>query len=405
MNENFYKEFISFKSIFYFCSLPLRLDSYKGCSFGCLYCFSQKVNNRKAGFFTNIIPADPRKLKIRFENLVNNKRISSSVINSCLIRKIPIHFGSVSDPFQPHEEKYRVTQELLKILLEFNYPTVISTKSKLIIEKPYIDLIKKFPVVVQISFSTFENELSRKLEPNAPSPKERLNTLDFLAKNGFSTVARIQPFLYLNCKNLEEDIHTLYKSGVKHIIFEHLRIPTNSPLNIREQLWKNIGINYLNEYKKAGMKISRINYELNVEMKIQTVLLAKKICHHYGISFGSGDNDLHHFSDSFCCCGLKNCTGFENLYDGHLNSIAHDAILTGKIDISIIKNKWQPEGSIREFLNSDCRREKLITVKDYLESRIGNNKISNSLSNFYGIEFDPEKGYYIDKGTIEKNIF
>ena len=108
-----YKKFISFKSIFYFCSLPLRLDSYRGCTIGCHYCFSKSINNRKEKF-NKVIPANPNKFGRYFLQSPNEKRIG--IVKQCVDRRIPFHFGCVSDPFQPAEKKYKITYEMLKII-------------------------------------------------------------------------------------------------------------------------------------------------------------------------------------------------------------------------------------------------------------------------------------------------
>jgi DNA repair photolyase len=393
-NLSFYKEFISFKSIFYFCSLPLRLDSYKGCGFGCLYCFSQNLNYRNENFFNTAIPANP----LLFSKRMRRTQIEGNdvgVINSCLLNRIPIHLGSVSDPFQPAEKKYRISFELLKILADYSYPTVISTKSTLLWNKEYLDLLKKFPVSIQISLSTYDNVLAKKIEPNAPSPEDRLLCLRILGEKGFYTVVRLQPYLLNHSTDIEDLLIKLSKNMVKHVVLEHLRIPTTSTLKTRNLLWENLGENYLELYKQLGITRSRINYELSSEIKIETVKKVRKICHSLGMTFGSGDNDLHHLSDSFCCCGLACKSGFTNFYDGHLGYIAHKAFQTGKINVSEIEKKWQPKGSIREFINSECRNDGNSTIKDYLSDRVSNNKRSNSLDSFFGIEYDSLNGYYI----------
>ncbi len=397
----FYKEFISFKSIFYFCSVPIRLDSYKGCSFGCLYCFSRTLNNRQTDFFNSVISAKTSLFQRRMKK-TQIQKYDSGVINSCLVKRVPIHFGSVSDPFQPIERKLRISHSMLKILADYSYPTIISTKSTLICEDDYLDLLKNIPVSIQISFSTFDNDLARKLEPNVPSPDERLQCLNYLAENGFYTVARLQPYLVNHSGDLERIVRTLYENKVKHLVVEHLRIPTNSTLQSRDVLWKNIGENYLRLYREIGIKKTRINFELLTEYKLQNTLNFKNLCHSFGITFGSGDNDLHHLSDSYCCCGIPNVEGFENFYKGHLGYIAYKAIREGKIDVSSLCNCWQPTGSIREFINSDCRLSANTKIYDYLFDRVSNNKRSNSLDSFYGFVFDQDKGYHIDERKRKK---
>ncbi|MFC1552257.1 radical SAM protein, partial [Candidatus Latescibacterota bacterium] len=252
-----YNKFFGFKSIFYFCSLPLRLDSYKGCTFGCLYCFSQSLNNRKEGFHKEVIPANYKKFSKFMESALLQES-GNGLLKSCVRKKIPIHFGCVSDPLQPYESKKKTTLHLLNILNDFKYPFIFCTKSDLIKKKEYLDIIKKSDVSVQISFSTLDDRLGKLLEPNAPSPTERLNILKILAENNIRTVARIQPFIYPKENIKYSTFKKFSEAGVKHIVLEHLRIPTNSRIKTRKKLWSALEMDILDEYKKLGVKFSRV---------------------------------------------------------------------------------------------------------------------------------------------------
>ena len=64
---------------------------------------------------------------------------------------IPLHWGGMSDPFQPVEKKERRSLEALKVLAETKYPFVVSTKNALIADEPYLELIKQSNCVVQFS--------------------------------------------------------------------------------------------------------------------------------------------------------------------------------------------------------------------------------------------------------------
>jgi len=310
----------------------------------------------------------------------------NSPVRSCLERHIPLHFGCISDPFQPVEIKYRVTLEFLRIIREFNYPCVISTKSDLITDPIYLDIITGIPLSVQISFSTLNDELANIIEPYTPPPSKRLLVLKQLAQNRLYTVGRLQPFLFPREKLLPETFEKLASVGVKHIVLEHLRIPTNSKIRTREELWHGLGMNMIDNYKKMGMKYSRVNYELNSEQKLNNVLKAKEFANKYGMSFGSGDNDFHHISDNLCCCGIPK-EGFQNIYDGHLGYGAFQGRASGKISYEYINKAWQPKGSIKEYINSDCRINGQKSVTEFLMYKLSRPQSSNSPLCFYGLEW------------------
>lgn len=323
-----YDKYMSFKSIFYFCSLPVRLDSYLGCTHGCLYCFSQRLNNRAKGFHRKSIPADPDRFD-RYMTTLHSKHHKNGLVRSCLKHKVPLHFGCVSDPFPQIERERKVTFRFLEVLSKLNYPFVICTKSTLVAQEPYLSLLAHTPCSVQISFSSFDDNLARKLEPNAPSSSARLRAIKKLSGKGIFTVARLQPFLYPLETIQPHTIRIVANAGVKHLVLEHLRIPTNSSKIARNRLWKATGIDFVQTYRQLGIKHSRVSYELSSDIKLENILFCRGEVHKQGMSFGSGDNDFHHVSDTPCCCGLPDQPEFQNIYKGHLGIGACQAMKTG----------------------------------------------------------------------------
>jgi len=393
-----YKEFVGIKSLFFFCSLPLRLDTYKGCPFGCRYCFSQQLNNRDSQTFDKPIPANPAEIENWFLRATTRQGTAGPVV-SCVQRRVPFHIGCLSDPLQPLERSVGVTHKIIMLLQREQYPFVICTKSAMIAEDAYLELCTDAPCSVQISFSTFNNDLAAIIEPGAPSPNTRIRVLERLSTQGIYTVARIQPFLYPIERLCETDIRRLADAGVKHLVLEHLRIPTNSSKRTRNYLWEALGMDIISKYKRLGLKKSRISFELASEAKLENVILARDIAHRYGMTFGSGDNDFHHFSDSFNCCGTPHTPHFANQYSGHLGRAAWVACHTGALDFSYIDHEWHPNGSVREYLNSDCRIAGPNTVKDLLHDRIDNPYKSNSPTSFFGVRLEAS-GYYNFKLNI-----
>lgn len=108
------------------CNLPVRFDTYVGCSHGCRYCFVQ----RKNGALEEVKKGDDvRSLK----TFIEGKRTGEC---AAFDWNIPIHWGGMSDPFQPIEKKEGRSLECLKLFAETQYPFVVSTKGKLICTPP-----------------------------------------------------------------------------------------------------------------------------------------------------------------------------------------------------------------------------------------------------------------------------
>ncbi|GEM_PF-4859365 len=393
--DRFYTEYIGVKSLFYFCSLPIRLDSYRGCSHGCLYCFSQSLNNRTGNFNKDILPANPKGLAGIFHKVSIEKNWKDPV-SSSIKHGVPIHFGCTSDPMQHLEKHEKVTLSMMKILRDYQYPYVMCTKSHEIAINDYKDLIAESKCYVQMSFSSFSNKIANRVEPHVSSPIQRVKALEKLSKMGVYTVARIQPYLFPLEIVDDKIIKPLANAGVKHVVLEHLRIPTNSTIIQRNMLWEALGFDLLDYYKKNGMKISRINYELDSLIKLQSLIQVRSLAHQNRMSFSSGDNEFHHFSDTLNCCGIPPHSEFNNYYKGHLGYGAFKAIRDGKVSFSYIDDVWHPNGSIGEYLNSHCRLKSSTTIKHYLKSRIDNPQLSNSPTSFFGIDTDDGSNYFLN---------
>src|SRR5271157_3956286 len=143
---------LSLTSQFYFCGLPLRLDSYRGCGFQCSFCFARFRGGNAPQ--PNVIPANPGTLRRTLQGAFRETR-PLGLIGQFLRRRVPVHFGGMSDPFQHAERTFQVTRKYLEVLRDFQYPTVISTRSPMAAADPYLGLLTEMKsVVVQFSFTS-----------------------------------------------------------------------------------------------------------------------------------------------------------------------------------------------------------------------------------------------------------
>ena len=116
--------------------------------------------------------ADPTKIITRFKNALTNEN-QDSIISQYIRRKMPVHFGGMSDPFQPIEREFNVTFKVLKYLCSIQYPIIISTKSTLIGHPKYLDVLNSNPnMIVQFSLSTTSDSKSEIAEPSSTKPSE-----------------------------------------------------------------------------------------------------------------------------------------------------------------------------------------------------------------------------------------
>src|SRR3954462_10539112 len=94
---------LALTSQFFFCGVPLRLDSYRGCGFQCGFCFAR--SRMGLGVVEQIRPGSPDYLagKLR-RSLYSDEPLG--LVGQFLRKRTPIHFGGMSDPFQPAEKTY-----------------------------------------------------------------------------------------------------------------------------------------------------------------------------------------------------------------------------------------------------------------------------------------------------------
>ncbi len=153
------------------------INPYVGCPHGCKYCyasFMKRFTGHKEDWGTFI---DIKKCK---------KKIDLNKIS-----KKAVFLSSVTDCYNPLEEKYGLTRNILEQLIESDCYLSISTKSKLILRD--MDLLKQIKnLTVCMSINTLDENFRQDMD-NASSIKERLGTLKKLHENGIKTVLFMSP--------------------------------------------------------------------------------------------------------------------------------------------------------------------------------------------------------------------
>lgn len=372
-NRKAYSYSIAWTSQFYFCSLPLRLDSYKSCNFGCRYCF---VSHRGGHFrLDHQVTADVARFKRYLEQSLKLNTEAMSAIAECLQHRLPMHFGGMSDPFRQGELEERISYHLLVALCELGYPTVISTKSNLPAIEPYLSILKSMKnIAVQFSFSTLDDDLASKTEPYATMPSARLQAMHSLSEAGLWVGCRLQPFVPSISGPIPYVISKLAEVGTRHVTIEHLKLGLFNELRVLHELQKHYGTSFCNIYNLNNLKLKGTEYELLPRDKIGTLVWLAEETKKYGLTLGIGDNDFHDLGDSPNCCGVGELPGFENYFRHNITN----AIWKGRNDsfttLASISNEWAPTHSVRRYMNSKCRdikntEYKCYTVHDYLRQK------------------------------------
>jgi DNA repair photolyase len=113
------------------CDLPIRFDTYSGCSHACDYCFANAKKSIKDISVFETVES--------LSKFIEGKRNIETIWCDW---EIPLHIGGMSDPFQPCESHFKVTYNCLLLLKETQYPFVISSKGRLFWDDVYLEILK-----------------------------------------------------------------------------------------------------------------------------------------------------------------------------------------------------------------------------------------------------------------------
>jgi DNA repair photolyase len=175
------------------CLYSFEIDTYgRGCAFNCGYCYA-KAQLTVHGYWNNPIPVpmDLNEIRKTFYTVFETDR--KHKYREIFQKRIPLRIGSMSDSFMPMDKKYRVTLELLRLLKFYNYPYIVFTRSDLVSHEEYLELIDPTLASVQMSISSINDEMAKKLEPGAPSSTRRLLAVQQLTEAGVWTTVRLNP--------------------------------------------------------------------------------------------------------------------------------------------------------------------------------------------------------------------
>lgn len=257
------------------CDLPIRFDTYFGCTHQCKYCFAVKKNYKMKDVQKN----ETHKRLIDF---IKGKRDGYTAWCDW---DIPIHWGGMSDPFQPIEKKMRESYKCLEVFKETQYPFVVSTKGKLIATDEYLDLIKQCNCVIQISLVCPEFDI---IELGAPKFVERLDIIKKISPHKRVNV-RVQPYMIEYHDSIIKSLEKFAEAGAYGIIVEGFKFK---------------------KAKKGTVKVGGDSVYPVAALKPKFAQL-KENAHKLGMKFYSGENRLRSMGDDLCCCGIDGLKGFK----------------------------------------------------------------------------------------------
>ncbi|MEJ2175569.1 MAG: PA0069 family radical SAM protein [bacterium] len=214
----------------------LSVNPYRGCEHGCIYCYA-----RPAHAYLELSPG------LDFESRLFAKVNAAEVLRAEIGRRgyvcSPISIGANTDCYQPAERRYGITRKLIEVLAECGHPLTMVTKSALV--ERDLDLLGPMGranlAKVFVTVTTLERRLARRLEPRAPAPQRRLDTIRALAAAGVPVGVMMAPVIpALNDTAIEESLAAAAEAGATMAGYQMLRLPNELKELFREWLAKHV---------------------------------------------------------------------------------------------------------------------------------------------------------------------
>lgn len=248
------------------------MNLYRGCTHGCIYCDSRSNCYHMTHIFEDI---EVKENAIELlEKSLKSKR-----------KKCMIGTGSMTDPYIPLELEIKNIRKSLLLALENGFGFTVITKSNLILRD--LDLLKeinsKTKCVVQITLTTYDEDLCKKIEPNACSTKERFNVLMKLHEAGIPTVVwlcPILPFINDTKQNISGILEYCIKAGVYGVICFGMGLTLRN--GSREYFYHNLD-NIFPHLKEKYKKTYGNQYYLNSQHNRELMEFFHEKCAQHGI--------------------------------------------------------------------------------------------------------------------------
>lgn len=248
------------------------MNLYRGCTHGCIYCDSRS----KCYGFTH-----------KFED-IEVKQNAPQLLERALSskrRKCMIGTGAMCDPYMHCEEELELTRRCIALIEQYGFGLAIQTKSDRILRD--LELLKRIQekgkCVVQMTMTTYDEDLCRILEPRVCTTKRRFEVLEILRDNGIPTVVwmtPILPFINDTKENIEGLLDYCVRAGVYGIITFGMGVTLRE--GDREYFYQKLDEHFPGMKSKYHRKYGYA-YEIASDQNRELMSILRKTCAQYGI--------------------------------------------------------------------------------------------------------------------------
>lgn len=242
------------------------LNPYKGCRHACSYCYARAYHA-----YLNL-PASSFETQLFVK--MNLAQVLRGELRRPSWRGEHVAIGTATDPYQPLEGQYRITRQCLEEMAEVDNPGSVTTKASLVRRDIDIlsELARRAGFAVNMSLISLDRDLLHKLEPGAPTPASRLETIDRLSAAGIPVsvfLAPVLPGITDQPDSLSAVVRAAAQHGASDVWTGALRLPAGA----REHFLDVVG-EYFPDLKPrleqlyAGRPTLPTSYQMRIEGQV-----------------------------------------------------------------------------------------------------------------------------------------
>jgi DNA repair photolyase len=226
--------------------LEYSLNPYRGCQHNCCYCYVPnvlKIERKNWGSFVDV----KKNIPVVLSNELKNKKQGI------------VGISTVTDPYQPIEDKYNLTKYCLEQLIIHDFPVNIQTKSDLVTRD--INIISKFnDIEVMFSIGTINDSERKILEPFSSPIQKRLEAMKKISDTGIKTSVFFGPiYPTIKKEDLTDILNTFVEFGAKEIMVDKFNLKPGILEVLEKKIPENINkIKNTYFFKEIYEEINRI---------------------------------------------------------------------------------------------------------------------------------------------------
>ncbi|MBK5190923.1 MAG: radical SAM protein [Methanosarcinales archaeon] len=254
----------------------LLINPYNGCSHNCLFCYSHALG----GYFKIF---REKGIVTVFKDFAAKvaKQLDGLTVASCG------YLSPVTDPFQEINEKYELSEQILRALVDRNVPVQFTTKGR--ISEKALKLIKKQEHSFgEVSILTLDEDKRRQLMAGGASTDELVRNIERLANEDKFAVCRIDPiipFVTDKQEDLEALVQKVVDAGAGHIITSCMDVPLVMKYELYEELSRRFGVPK-KEFANLYTETMSGRLHANIEYRRKLFSMMRAICDRSKVTMG-----------------------------------------------------------------------------------------------------------------------